>query len=174
MMVNIVSSYVIPLAPWFVMPQVEVCSGEAQLSRALWSCQFQGKAFDAAWSTGDWEGDEGAYLMTMYSFMIVLWTLIPNDPLGFVFEEPQFSSDGGIPCSTCCSHLALVVTVAYQPHSCVCEHCWTDSLKKKHSSRCATLVKEGLLCFAPPCATGCSWPWYALVSEWKVGGVRFC
>ena len=69
-------------------------------------------------------------------------TLIPNDPLGFVFEEPQFSSDGGIPCSTCCSHLALVVTVAYQPHSCVCEHCWTDSLKKKHSSRCATLVKE--------------------------------
>ena len=87
-------------------------------------------------------------------------TLIPNDPLGFVFEEPQFSSDGGIPCSTCCSHLALVVTVAYQPHSCACEHCWTDSLKKKTFIKVRNTRKGGLLCFAPPCAT---WVFLTLV-----------
>ena len=56
--VNIVSSYVVRFWPHgFTMPQVEVCSGEGQLSRALWSCQFQGKAFDAAWKQVGWGGN---------------------------------------------------------------------------------------------------------------------
>lgn len=32
--------------------EVEVCSGEGQLSRALWSCGMKGKAFDVSWLHG--------------------------------------------------------------------------------------------------------------------------
>ena len=103
------------------------------------------------------------------NWFIILWSIHSHelyDTLGFVFEEPQLPSDGGVPCSTCCSHLALMVTVAYQHPNCDREHYGTDSLKQH--PRSATHVGVVYFSSLHHVRHGCSWAFYALVSEWKV------
>ncbi|CAL1172971.1 unnamed protein product [Cladocopium goreaui] len=64
---------------------VEVCSGEGQLSRALWSCQFQGKAFDVLYSKNH------NFLRTV-GFLAVLAAVRNTRRGGLLFFAP--------PCST--------------------------------------------------------------------------
>ena len=132
----------------------------------------------------NWDG-EGAVLMTIQSTQSCIiirwkfWNIYSHglyDPSGFVFEEPQLPSDGGIPCSTCCSHLALMIVVScsyctyqYRPPNCECRHYGTNSLKQ--NPRCATHVGVVYFSSLHHVRHGCSWPFYALFSRWKVVGL---
>jgi hypothetical protein len=33
----------------YLTPEVEICSGDAQFTRALWSLGYEGKAYDVSW-----------------------------------------------------------------------------------------------------------------------------